>query len=301
MNIQQLRNVVALANSGTFREAAEKLYISQPSLSMSIRDLEQELGFKIFNRTNSGTFLTQRGMPFYEKAKSLVQEFDVLENQYQSTEESSEFSVAGQHYDFLPEILTKLAKLWPEHKDFRLFESTTLQILDEVYKGHSEIGLFYLNSQNEKGIQQKLQQMDLEIQPLFSFPTHIYLAETHPLVEKGEISMSDLETYPTVRFTQEKDEYLYYSENFFDTSISPVLYEVTDRATLNGLLKRTHGYATGSGFLDQEVSPGIVALPVKEGRKNTMVCAFRSGSELSAIAQDFLELLVESAEEIGYV
>ena len=78
MNIQQLRYVVAIANSGTFREAAEKMYVSQPSLSISVRDLEKELGFKIFRRTSSGTFLTRRGMEFYEKAQELVKGFDVF-------------------------------------------------------------------------------------------------------------------------------------------------------------------------------------------------------------------------------
>ena len=82
MNIQQLRYVVAIANSGTFREAAEKMYVSQPSLSISVRDLEKELGFKIFRRTSSGTFLTRRGMEFYEKAQELVKGFDIFQNQY---------------------------------------------------------------------------------------------------------------------------------------------------------------------------------------------------------------------------
>ena len=74
MNIQQLRYVVAIANSGTFREAAEKMYVSQPSLSISVRDLEKELGFKIFRRTSSGTFLTRRGMEFYEKRKNWLKD-----------------------------------------------------------------------------------------------------------------------------------------------------------------------------------------------------------------------------------
>lgn len=87
MNIQQLRYVVAIANSGTFREAAEKMYVSQPSLSISIRDLEKEIGFQIFNRTSSGTFLTKEGMEFYEKAQALVKGFDHFENRYLQPEE----------------------------------------------------------------------------------------------------------------------------------------------------------------------------------------------------------------------
>ena len=151
MNIQQLRYVVAIANSGTFREAAEKMYVSQPSLSISVRDLEKELGFKIFRRTSSGTFLTRRGMEFYEKAQDVVKGFDIFQNQYASPEEEKkEFSISSQHYDFLPPLMTEFSIRYPENKNFRIFESTTVQILDEVAQGHSELGIIYLNRQNTK-------------------------------------------------------------------------------------------------------------------------------------------------------
>ena len=251
MNIQQLRYVVAIANSGTFREAAEKMYVSQPSLSISVRDLEKELGFKIFRRTSSGTFLTRRGMEFYERAQELVKGFDVFQNQYANPEEEKdEFSIASQHYDFLPPLITEFSILYPEYKNFRIFESTTVQILDEVAQGHSELGIIYLNNQNTKGIMQKIEKLGLEAIELIPFQTHIYLRENHPLTEKKELIMEDLCDLPTVRFTQEKDEYLYYSENLVDTSASSQMFNVTDRATLNGILERTDAYATGSGFCE---------------------------------------------------
>lgn len=82
MNIQQLRYVVAIANNGTFREAASKLFVSQPSLSVSIKDLEAELGFQIFNRTTSGTVLTSQGLVFYERALEVVKSFDTFEKPF---------------------------------------------------------------------------------------------------------------------------------------------------------------------------------------------------------------------------
>ena len=123
------------------------------SLSISVRDLEKELGFKIFRRTSSGTFLTRRGMEFYEKAQELVKGFDIFQNQYANPEEEKdEFSIASQHYDFLPPTITAFSERYPDYKNFRIFESTTVQILDEVAQGHSEIGIIYLNNQNKKGI-----------------------------------------------------------------------------------------------------------------------------------------------------
>lgn len=294
MNIQQLRYVVAIANSGTFREAAEKMYVSQPSLSISVRDLEKELGFKIFRRTSSGTFLTRRGMEFYEEAQELVKGFDVFQNQYANPEEEKdEFSIASQHYDFLPPTITAFSERYPDYKNFRIFESTTVQILDEVAQGHSEIGIIYLNNQNQKGIMQRVEKLGLEVIELIPFQTHIYLREGHPLAQKEELVMEDLADLPTVRFTQEKDEYLYYSENFVDTSASSQMFNVTDRATLNGILERTDAYATGSGFLDSDSVNGITVIRLKDNLDNRMVYVKREEVELSQAGTLFVEVMQE--------
>lgn len=294
MNIQQLRYVVAIANSGTFREAAEKMYVSQPSLSISVRDLEKELGFKIFRRTSSGTFLTRRGMEFYEKAQELVKGFDIFQNQYANhEEEKDEFSIASQHYDFLPPTITAFSERYPDYKNFRIFESTTVQILDEVAQGHSEIGIIYLNNQNKKGIMQRVEKLGLEVIELIPFHTHIYLREGHPLAQKEELVMEDLADLPTVRFTQEKDEYLYYSENFVDTSASSQMFNVTDRATLNGILERTDAYATGSGFLDSDSVNGITVIRLKDNLDNRMVYVKREEVELSQAGTLFVEVMQE--------
>lgn len=294
MNIQQLRYVVAIANSGTFREAAEKMYVSQPSLSISVRDLEKELGFKIFRRTSSGTFLTRRGMEFYEKAQELVKGFDVFQNQYANPEEEKdEFSIASQHYDFLPPTITAFSQQYPDYKNFRIFESTTVQILDEVAQGHSEIGIIYLNNQNQKGVMQRIEKLGLEVIELIPFQTHIYLREGHPLAKKKELVMEDLVDLPTVRFTQEKDEYLYYSENFVDTSASSQMFNVTDRATLNGILERTNAYATGSGFLDSDSVNGITVIPLNDNLNNRMVYVKREEVDLSQAGTLFVEIMKE--------
>ena len=294
MNIQQLRYVVAISNSGTFREAAEKMYVSQPSLSISVRDLEKELGFKIFRRTSSGTFLTRRGMEFYEKAQELVKGFDVFQNQYANPEEEKdEFSITSQHYDFLPPTITTFSQRYPDYKNFRIFESTTVQILDEVAQGHSEIGIIYLNNQNQKGIMQRIEKLGLEVIELIPFQTHIYLREGHPLAKKKELVMEDLVDLPTVRFTQEKDEYLYYSENFVDTSASSQMFNVTDRATLNGILERTNAYATGSGFLDSDSVNGITVIPLNDNLNNRMVYVKREEVDLSQAGTLFVEVMQE--------
>ena len=233
-------------------------------------------------------------MEFYEKAQDLVKGFDVFQNQYANPEEErDEFSIASQHYDFLPPLITQFSQTYPEYKNFRIFESTTVQILDEVAQGHSEIGIIYLNNQNTKGIMQRVEKLGLEVIELIPFQTHIYLREDHPLTQKEELVMEDLAALPTVRFTQEKDEYLYYSENFVDTSSSSHMFNVTDRATLNGILERTDAYATGSGFLDSQSVNGITVIPLEDNLDNKMVYVKREEMDLSPVAEKFVEVMVE--------
>lgn len=300
MNIQQLRYTVAIANSGTFREAASKLFVSQPSLSVAVRDLEAELGFQIFTRTTTGAVLTSRGMTFYEKALEVVKSFDSFEKQFsQSDKESNEYSIASQHYDFLPPLVTAFSNLYPDYKNFRIFESTTMQILDEVSQGNSEIGIIYINNQNRKGLLQRMEKLGLEFVDLIPFQTHIYLAKNHPLAPKERILMSDLLELPTVRFTQEKDEYLYYSENFVDTSESSCIFNVTDRATLNGILERTNAYATGSGFLDGRSVNGIKVIPLEDNLDNKMIYIKRYDKNLSACALKFITVMKDYFEKFS--
>ena len=292
MNIQQLRYVVAIANSGTFREAASKLFVSQPSLSVAVRDLEAELDFQIFTRTTTGAVLTSQGMIFYEKALEVVKGFDSFERQFsQSQSEANEFSIASQHYDFLPPLITTFSKKYSEFKDFRIFESTTIRILDEVSQGDSEIGIIYLNNQNRKGLLQRIEKLGLEFVELIPFQTHIYIAKDHPLADKESLFMQDLLGFPTVRFTQEKDEYLYYSENLVDTTESAHIFNVTDRATLNGILERTDAYATGSGFLDSRSVNGMTVIPLEDNMDNRMVYVKRRDKNLTTFALKFIDVM----------
>ena len=138
---------------------------------------------------------------------------------------------------------------------------------------------------------QKLNKLHLEAFELIQFQTHLYIRKGHPLASKEEIELDDLVGLPTVRFTQEKEEYLYYSENFFDTSDSSVTFDVTDRATLNGILERTDAYATGSGFLDSKSVHGITVVPLKEETGNRMVYVKREDADLSQCAQDFIAMM----------
>lgn len=288
MNIKQLRYVVAIANSGTFREASEQLFVSQPAMSIAIKDLERELDFQIFERTNTGTSLTIEGERFYEHAQSVLRNFESFEARFSKPKESDRtFSVASQHYDFLAPVGVDFAKKNPEIKNFRIFESTTYSILQEVAQGHSELGIVYLNKHNRAGIIRMLDKLELEYEELFLSQTHIYLRKDHPLANKSAINEKDLKPLDRVRFTQENEQFLYYSEDLVETFENTFIYNTTDRATLNGILERTDAYATGLGFIDEESVSNITVVPMDGNNGNSLVLVKHRGHLLSNVAASY--------------
>ena len=282
MNIKQLRYIVAIANTGTFREASEQLYVSQPSMSIAVKDLEVELGFKIFDRLNTGVSLTIAGERFYEQAQSVLRDFDTFEAKYMSPATlQHSFSIASQHYDFLAPVSVEFSEKNPDIKNIRLFESTTYNILTEVSDGVSDVGIAYLNNQNRLGITRMLDKLDLDFDELMTFKTHIYLRQSHPLASKAFLTNDDLRTLSRVRFTQENEQFLYYSEDLVETFENTKIFNVTDRASLNGILERTDAYATGSGFIDQASVHDIPVIPLEDGNANTLIFIKKKSATLS--------------------
>lgn len=300
MNIKQLRYVVAIANSGTFREASEQLFVSQPSMSIAVKDLEQELGFQIFERTNTGATLTIEGERFYEQAQAVLRNFESFESKYSKPKESDKtFSVASQHYDFLAPVAVEFAKKNPEIKNFRIFESTTYNILQEVAQGHSELGVVYLNKQNRSGILRMLNKLELDYEEIFLSQTHIYIRKGHPLAQRETISDDDLKPLDRVRFTQENEQFLYYSEDLVETFENTLIYNVTDRASLNGILERTDAYATGLGFIDKASVHNVTVVPMQGDNGNSLILVKHRGHLLSNAATSYkrsLEVYFENYE-----
>lgn len=298
MNIKQLRYVVAIANTGTFREASEQLFVSQPSMSIAVKDLEEELGFQIFDRKNTGATLTVEGERFYEQSQVILRDFDSFEAKYSKPKEiDRHFSIASQHYDFLAPVAVDFAKKNPEIKNFRTFESTTFNILQEVAQGHSELGVVYLNRNNRSGIIRMLDKLELDYEELFLSQTHIYLRKDHPLASQATIKVSELEKLDRVRFTQENEQFLYYSEDLVETFEDTFIYNVTDRASLNGILERTDAYATGLGFVDSESVHNITVVPLDGDNGNSLILVKHKGQQLSSAAQSYKRSLEVYFEE----
>ena len=152
MTLQQLRYVIQAADSRSMNEAAKALYISQPSLSGAIKELEKEIGIELFKRSSHGTVLTPEGEEFLGYARQVTDQYQLLENRYiYRTKGKKKFSVSMQHYSFAVKAFVELVKQFGmDEYEFAVYETRTYDVLMDVKNFKSELGILYRNDFNAK-------------------------------------------------------------------------------------------------------------------------------------------------------
>lgn len=267
MTLQQLKYVVTVAETGTITEAAGKLYISQPSLTNAIHELEREMQIVIFNRTNKGISLSKEGDIFLGYARQVLEQAEILEDKYKGEGSGKkQFCVSTQHYSFAVNAFVDLIKKYgQEEYDFSLRETQTYEIIEDVAKMRSEIGILFLNDFNEKVITKILKSNELEFHDLFVAKPHVFISRRHPLADRQIITNEELESYPYLSFEQGEHNSFYFSEEIFSASERKKNIRVRDRATLFNLLIGLKGYTVCSGVIDKKLNgKDIIAVPLAD-------------------------------------
>lgn len=265
MTLTQLKYAVEVAAAGTISKAAENLYITQPSLTASIRELEQEYGVQIFKRTNKGVVVTSEGEEFLGYARQVMTQTRLMEERYLGTAPvRHRFCVSTQHYSFAVEAFVALLKKYGgEEYDFRIRETQTYEIIEDVAKQKSEVGILYLNSFNEKVLRKLFRQHQLRFDTLFTARPHIFISQDNPLACKKTVTLRDLEPYPRLSYEQGDHNAFYFSEEILSTRESRKDIMVRDRATLFNLLIGLNGYTICSGVINEKLNgQNIKAVPL---------------------------------------
>ena len=196
MTLQQLKYVITVAETGTITEAANKLYISQPSLTNAVHELEKEMNIVIFNRTNKGISLSKEGEDFLGYARQVLEQAAILEDKYKKHDGGKkQFCVSTQHYSFAVNAFVDLIKQYgQEEYDFSLRETQTYEIIEDVAKMRSEIGILFLNDFNEAVIGKILKSHDLQFHLLFVAKPHVFISRKHPLAANSVIINKELQS-----------------------------------------------------------------------------------------------------------
>lgn len=265
MTLVQLKYIVTIAETGTISEAAKQLYIAQPSLTAAVKELESELGITIFRRTNKGVLLSAEGEEFLGYARQVIEQTNLIEERYLGTGQiKHQFCVSTQHYSFAVEAFVELLRQYGgEEYDFRIRETQTYELIDDVAKLRSEVGVLYLNQFNETVLRRVLQEKGLKFTRLFVAKPHVFVGVDNPLAQKKVVSLEDLAPYPRLSYEQGEHNSFYYSEEILSTLESKKDIMVSDRATLFNLLIGLNGYTICSGVINEELNgKNIVAIPL---------------------------------------
>lgn len=297
MSLQQLKYLIAVVNSGSINEAAKKLYISQPTLSKAIKELEREMGITILKRTSTGIVLSPDGAEFLSYARQITEQVELLENKYLDAPYQEQLlSVSTQHYSFSVDAMVRMIKIHGGDKyQFSLRETRTYEIIDDVKNLKSEIGIMYMNKFNEKILTQLLKENHLTFELLFTADPHVFISKTNPLAAKDKVTLNDLEPYPRLSFDQGEHSSFYFSEEILSTLNSPKNILVSDRATIFNCMIGLNGYTISSGILSEELNgTDIIPVPLDVDDEIKVGWITNNKAQLSRVAKLYLEELVKT-------
>lgn len=301
MTLAQLKYVIAVANVNSLNEAARNLYVSQPSLSSAIKSVESEIGFDIFLRSKTGITLTTKGEEFLGYAKSVVEQYDLLDAKYISqTKVKKTFSVSMQHYTFAVNAFVELVKSFGmDDYEFEVHETKTHEVIENVKNQKSEIGILYLNDYNRNVLQKIITEAGLVFHPLFDCKIYVYLWKGHPLANQSEISLEDLEEYPCLAFAQGENNSFYFAEEVLSTYQYKRFIRASDRATLLNLMVGLNGYTLCSGIICEELNGSdYCAIKLKSDEKMTIGYISRKDSTMSKIGATYIEEITKYKDKI---
>ena len=256
MTLQQLSYVAAIAEAGSFSKAAARLYVSQPSLTEAVKELEKELGLALFNRTGRGATLTADGSAFLPYARSVLTQYQGLIDMFgHQGKRRQKFAVSTQHYSFAVKAFVELTReLDVAEYEFALRETRTKQVIEDVAAARSEIGILYLSDFNRRVIEKLMRESSLEFHHLIDCSAYVYLWKGHPLAGQRSISFEDLAPYPCLSFEQGMDSDFYLSEEILPTNEYPRQIRCCDRATMLNLMVGLNGYTLCSGIICEELN-----------------------------------------------
>jgi DNA-binding transcriptional LysR family regulator len=303
MTLQQLKYIIKIVECGSITEAAKQLFISQPSLSNAVKELETELGIEIFYRTTKGVSLSVDGAEFLSYARQVIEQTALLEQRYLGKKPSKLLcSISTQHYAFaVNAFVNLLLALDVDEYEFMLRETRTYEIIEDVKNLRSELGIIYLSDFNEKVLNKLLKESRLVFHPLFKADPHIFISSAHPLAKKDLVSLDDLEEYPFLAFEQGEYNSFYFSEEILSTLPRKKTIYVSDRATLFNLLIGLNGYTICTGVLNSNLnSDNIISVPLETDESMLVGWIANEKSHLSAIASDYIAELKRLIAEYGF-
>lgn len=263
MTLQQLHYMITISETGSLNRAAELLYLTQPSLTSALKELEAELGITLFHRSGRGVTLTGDGAEFLLYAKQLYYQYEDVLERYGKGERKKRFAVSSQHYSFAVKAFVEMIRqLGTAQYEFAMRETMTREVIQDVSAMRSEVGVLYLSDFNRKALNKLFLTANVEFHHLIDCQAYVYLWRDHPLAKEASIRFEQLAPYPCLAFEQGDNSSFYFAEEILSTNEYPCLIRANDRATMLNMMVGLNGYTLCSGIICEELNgTDYVAVP----------------------------------------
>lgn len=304
MNLQTLRYVVTIEQTGSLSRASQYLYVSQSTLSRAVKELEEQLGITLFYRTNQGVRPTHEGQKFISKANLILQDVAQLESRYlqKNQKEQASLLLVTQRCAAVGRVFGEYYQRHcsgQEYVNLVLHEETTDNILQMVSSGTFGLGILHYTSDRENSVFQKCQELQLEGLVFHRSAVVAQVNRNHPLADRHSVTLADLAPYPHVTYNDENLTGLNYCSDIamYSPANSRKRIVIQDRGALRDMILCTDSYFIGCDYtalkLIDDLHRRYIPIEGVNFTLNTMWVK-RISHTLSRQEQDFLAVLGEA-------
>ncbi len=198
MNLAYLKYAVEIAACGSLNKAAEKLYIGQPNLSRTIKDLESSLGVAIFERSPKGMVVTPDGEVFLQYAKSILSEVESLEGMFKNrSAQKKKFSISVPRASYISDAFAEFSKRLVLEDDVEVMykETNSLKAMESVLEENCKLGIIRYAENYDRYYKDRMEEKGLSYELIVEFRHMLVMNADSPLAEKELIYPSDLADY----------------------------------------------------------------------------------------------------------
>lgn len=221
MNILHVKYAVAIAETHSLNKAAEKLFVGQPNLSRAIKELENDIGITIFERSAKGMTLTPDGGIFIKYAKSILKQIDDVENMFKTDyPKKQRFSISVPRASYITEAFARFSKTFTKEDEVEIFykETNSMRTIKNVLEDDYKLGIVRFAENYDKFYKNALEQKNLCYEVLTEFKYVLLIGKDSPLASIRDITYDDLKDYievahadpyvPSLPFAEVKKEEL---------------------------------------------------------------------------------------------
>jgi DNA-binding transcriptional LysR family regulator len=287
MELRHLRYFVAVAEAENVSRAALKLHVSQPGLSRQVRDLEEEIGFPLFERSAKSLHLTEAGKTFLTEARAVLARAGeaVKKARIVAGSVSGELHVGyapSLTVQILPPALRKFQETFPKVRVL-LHDLSTEEMLSQLGTGALQVALMVRPARKNAA--------GLGIQELARYPMCVLVSPKHPWAKKKTVGLAQIVAEPLIGYTRK--DYPDYHEAmekiFAPTGKRPRIAEEHDGVnSIIAAVEAGHGIALAPSCIACMVGPRLKLIPIEEGVAPIPVVAVWRTKQVSSLVEKFV-------------